>query len=37
VTDDTDLGDALSMAAEELGRIGMMSYSTGATWAMPQR
>lgn len=32
VTDEAGLAAALSAAASELGRIGVMSYSPGATW-----
>ena len=32
VTDESGLTAALSAAAGELGRIGVMSYSPGATW-----
>lgn len=32
VTDEAGVANALSTAARELGRIGVMSYSPGATW-----
>ena len=36
VTDTPGLTAALSAAAGELGRIGVMSYSPGATWDPPR-